>query len=313
MKFFNKGLGCFNGLAIGDALGAPVEFKPKGSFPWVDDFLPATNFGLQPGQWTDDTIMAMCLAEAMVEDGRYNSSTVMDNYTKWYNEGYNSPTGRVFDIGIQTSRAINEYKRNSTYVEYTDSAGNGTIMRLAPAVLGTMNLSEFDAAYVFEVSARDTHNSDEAVEATILFGFILRNLILNETFEDSLTLAKTQTEKYCRSLGLPPQNIASRVYNFTDKEVENGGYVIKTLGTAIWSMKTSENFKEAVLKVVNLGRDSDTVAAVTGQMAGALYGNEEIPVNWRENLYRESDIRELTKELLKINKGLGKPRIYEYF
>lgn len=306
----DKSIGSFRGMGVGDALGAPVEFKSPGSFPPVTDYQPTPMFGIDAGDWTDDTIMAFCMADGIIEAEGYDSYTVMKKYVDWYDNGYNSPNGRLFDIGNQTSRAIHEYKKDPNFVEFTDSAGNGTVMRLAPAVISTMNLSTMEAADVFDVSARDTHNSYEAAEATVLFGLILRNLIKGVGLEESLDRAKRQTREYTEMMNYPDMKIAERVYDFTDEEAHNGGYVIPSLGTAIWAMKNSDSFREAVLKVVNLGRDSDTVGAITGQMAGALYGDSQIPTNWVDNLHRTKDFESLTDELLQIEEPLINSRVY---
>lgn len=312
MKNRDKCLGSFRGLGIGDAMGAPVEFKARGTFEKVIEFQKSLRFGLKEGQWTDDTIMAFCLAESLIKDRGYNSYTVMNTYLQWYDNGYNSPNGSLFDIGLQTATALRGYKKNKNEkVLKTASAGNGVLMRLAPAVISTMNISECQAAQVLETSARDTHNSIEAAEATVLFGLILRNLINGENIEKSLENAKNSTNKYILKNGYQPTYIAERTYNFTDKEAENGGYIIPSLGTALWALKTAENFEYAILKVVNLGRDSDTVAAITGQLTGAYYGDSNIPEKWKQEVHRSNDFEILTDNLMGINKGLIYSRIYE--
>lgn len=309
-KIREKSLGSFRGLAIGDAMGAPVEFKVKGSFPEVKNYQDSPRFGIIAGQWTDDTIMALCMAEAIIKENGYDSYSVMDQYLKWYKDGYNSPNGRVFDIGGQTSRALSEYNSFPAFVKKTDSAGNGVLMRLSPAVISTINLPTFESIAVFETSARDTHNSNEAAEATILLGLIIRNLINGNNIENSLKNSEKDIKEYFYTFNIPYSNVYERVANFTDADARNGGYVIPSLGTAIWALKTTNNFKDAVLKVVNLGKDSDTVAAITGQMAGALYGDNNIPSDFKKNLYRSNDFEILTDDLMKISKGLINTRIY---
>lgn len=312
MKFSkDKCLGSFRGLAIGDAMGAPVEFKTKGTFPEVKEFQDSPRFGIKAGEWTDDTIMALCMAEALVEKSGYDSYAVMNQYLKWYKNGYNSPNGRVFDIGGQTASALHDYNNFSYFVKSTDAAGNGVLMRLSPAVIATMNLSTMEAMTVFETSARDTHNSNEAAEATILLGLIIRNLINGDNIYESLTKAEKEIKEYFNTFNIPYSNVYEKVANFTDKDIHNGGYVIPSLGTAIWALKNTTNFKDAILKVVNLGRDSDTVAAITGQLAGALYGDEKIPQNWKNELYRTNDFVSLTNNLMDISTGLLNTRIYE--
>lgn len=299
---FDKALGSFRGLAIGDALGAPVEFSGRGTFEPVTTYRPSTFHGLNAGEWTDDTIMALCLAESMIERNGYNSFYVMQSYVKWYKNGYNSPKGTCFDIGNQTRIAL------ESFIEYpfmdfdsiTSSAGNGTIMRLAPAAIVSLNLSDKDSKKLFQVSALDTHNNSEAIEATILFGFLLKGLLNG--------MSKKNAFKYARSLSPFKHHIAESVESVDDDSVGNNGYVITSLGAAWWAFNNTDNFEDAVLKAVNLGGDADTIAAITGQMAGAFYGDESIDKYLKLGLYQTDRFERLTKLLMKVNHGVVKVR-----
>ena len=294
----DRALGAFWGLAVGDAMGAPVEFLTPGTFPKVTGYQPSPRFGLDPGAWTDDTIMAVCMAESIIAEGGYDSFAVMQDYVDWMVRGHNSPNGTCFDIGIQTARALRQFRAIPAIAESTESAGNGTIMRLAPAVIASHDSPPDEAARLFEISARDTHNSDLAAEATVLFGMILRNLMEGTSFRESLVLAAETTERHLKERGLPSQLVAETVYAFDDEAANNSGFVIPSLGTAIWAVRSTDTFEDAVLTAVNLGDDADTVAAITGQMAGALYGAGAIPEEWVADLHRRDDLVEMTAGLL---------------
>ncbi len=294
----DRALGAFWGLAVGDAMGAPVEFLTPGTFPRVTGYQPSPRFGLEPGAWTDDTIMAVCMAESIIAEGGYDSFAVMQDYVDCMVRGHNSPNGTCVDIGIQTAKALRQFRANPAIAESTQSAGNGTIMRLAPAVVASQDSPPDEAARLFEISARDTHNSDLAAEATVLFGMILRNLMEGTSFRESLVLAAETTERHLKERGLPSQLVAETVYAFDDEAANNSGFVIPSLGTAIWAVRSTDTFEDAVLTAVNLGDDADTVAAITGQMAGALYGAGAIPEEWVADLHRRDDLVEMTAGLL---------------
>lgn len=295
---FDKALGSFRGLAVGDALGAPVEFAGRGTFAPVTTYRPSTFHGLKAGEWTDDTIMSLCLAESMIEQNGYNSFYVMQSYVQWYKNGHNSPKGTCFDIGNQTRVALEDF------IEYpfmdadsvTSSAGNGTIMKLAPAAIVSLNLSDEDSRKLFETSAVDTHNNSEAIEATIFFGFILKGLLNGLNKKDAFS--------YARSLSPFKHKIADSVFSVDEDSVGNSGYVVVSLGAAWWAFNTTDNFNDAVLKAVNLGGDADTIAAITGQMAGAFYGNSGIDQYLKLGLYQSERFERLTKLLLKVNRGV---------
>ena len=149
----------FLGLAIGDALGAPVEFMPPGTFEPVKGFRSGGRFNLDPGQWTDDTSMALCLAESLIECNGFDPKDQMDRYLKWVKDGYLSSTGYCFDIGQTCSRALANYRFTGDPFSgptHERSAGNGSLMRLAPIPLFYFNDPE-KAIYYAGESSRTTH------------------------------------------------------------------------------------------------------------------------------------------------------------
>lgn len=299
-------VGSLRGMAVGDALGAPVEFSPPGSFPPVTDFQPTAHFDLEPGQWTDDTIMALCLGDALVKAGGYDSWAVMNEYLAWYAHGKNTPKGYCFDIGVQTSGVIKQYGAGYCVVDAEErrgtSAGNGAIMRLAPAAIVAAHPAAAQEASdrLLSLSARETHYSQEAEEATVIFG---RMLIAGYGGADKpamLAAATTAPDAY----GLVP------LLQATDAAtpVTGAGYIRLSLQAAWWAFLSTESFEACVLAAVNLGDDADTTAAIAGQLAGAYYGDSAIPQAWRDRLWETERFPRLAQALLPIEPRILRTR-----
>ena len=167
--------GCLLGLAAGDALGTTLEFETPGTFEPIDDMVGGGPFNLQPGQWTDDTLMALCLATSLIEQGGFDATDQMQRYVRWWRDGYLSSTGRCFDIGITVSDALSRFRQDGDpYAGSTDpqTAGNGSLMRLAPVPMYFAS----DAAEAIRMAAdssRTTHGAQEAVDACRYFAGLL--------------------------------------------------------------------------------------------------------------------------------------------
>ena len=297
----DKYQGCLVGLAVGDAIGMPVEFMRQGSFEPVTDMRYGVGFNLPAGYWTDDTSMALCLADSLIQIGQYNSYDVMNKYWLWRSEGYRSSTGKCFDIGNQTSTAINEYIQKPVVEvgkEREWSAGNGSIMRLVPIVIAghSSGLSQEDVMELAKISARETHYSYEAEAGTALFAGLLYNA-LNTTQKDQILYFKDykQDKHFIKIL-----SSLNNVKNLSINGLEPEGYIVDTLLCALWAFLNYNNFKDGMLAVVNLGGDSDTIGAVYGQLAGAYYGYKNIPKKWLKQLYMHKDIANIANKLALI-------------
>lgn len=169
--------GCFVGLAIGDALGMPLEFKEPHEFEPLASLEKGGPFNLPLGYWTDDTSMALCLADSLLAKVGYDSYDVMDRYCAWRNDGYRSSLGVCFDIGNQVSTSLNEYQRDGAAIirqskDRLSSAGNGSIMRLAPIIIASHSAGNSieKTMELAKVSGRETHYSLLAEEGAALFG-----------------------------------------------------------------------------------------------------------------------------------------------
>jgi ADP-ribosylglycohydrolase len=285
----NRHRGCLMGLAVGDALGTTLEFRPPGTFSPVTDIVGGGPFNLQAGQWTDDTSMALCLAESLVERQGFDPVDQMARYLRWYRDGHLSSTGRCFDIGNTIRSALVKFeKTRAPYCGPTNpySAGNGSIMRLAaiPMFFAGNPPAAIERA---GESSRTTHGAQTAVDACrYMAGLIVG--ALSGVDKDALL-----AERYCPQPGgwsaqplcAEIDEIAAGSFKVKDPpEIKGTGYVVKSLEAALWAFFHGKDFKEGALLAVNLGDDADTTGAVYGQIAGAFYGLEGIPKRWREKV-----------------------------
>lgn len=294
--------GCLLGLAAGDALGTTLEFKLPGTFEPIDDIVGGGPFGLEPGQWTDDTSMALCLATSLVECGGFDPADQMQRYVRWWREGYLSSTGECFDIGITTSRALSRFiQHGDPYAGSTDSssAGNGSLMRLAPVPMRYAGDTSEAIARAAD-SSRVTHQATEAVDACRYYAGLLVGALRGL---DKQTLL---SPGYCPVEGLWERNpLADKIAlvangSFKDREppdIRGTGYVVDALEAALWAFDRTGTFREGALLAVNLGDDADTTGAIYGQIAGAHYGAEAIPATWRAELAMADQITSLADRL----------------
>ncbi|PKO05035.1 MAG: ADP-ribosylglycohydrolase [Chloroflexi bacterium HGW-Chloroflexi-3] len=299
MELLDRFRGCLLGLAVGDAVGTAVEFKPRGTFEPVTDMAGGGPFGLPPGAWTDDTSMALCLATSLLEKNGFDAQDQMERYWRWYKEGYLSSIGKCFDIGNITRQALEEFHITSNPLSGRIdpfSAGNGSIMRLAPVVM--LYYPDMEAVLHYSVkSSRTTHAAVECLEACqILAGVIYR------AFQ-----GKNKTDVLVEKDLNPLTSEALKEISYGDyfekaeSQIQGTGYVVRSLEAALWSFWTTDSFDAAILKAVNLGDDADTTAAVCGQVAGAFYGETGIPQHWLEKLVMREEISSLSERLFHWN------------
>lgn len=301
-------LGSLLGLAAGDALGTTLEFKRPGSFTPLDDMAGGGPFGLQPGQWTDDTSMALCLATSLLESEGFDPADQMHRYLRWYREGYLSSTGRCFDIGNTVRSALQRYEQSGEpYSGATDrfSAGNGSIMRLAPVVLYFAADPELAISRAAG-SSRTTHGAAAAVDACRYLAALLLGALVGEPRERLLQPHYTPVAGLWERQPLVPEIDAIAGGSFGQKEpplIRGTGYVVESLEAALWAFSRSNSFEEGCLLAANLGDDADTTAAVYGQLAGAFYGASAIPAGWLSKLARREEIEALAEGLWRAAAG----------
>lgn len=290
--------GCLLGLAVGDAVGTSVEFCPRGSFVPVTDMTGGGPFGLKPGQWTDDTSMALCLAESLIEKQGFDVRDQMDRYVRWYRDGHLSSTGECFDIGNTTAGALRGFERTGDPFSGSidpQSAGNGSIMRLAPVPMFYHPDAEQAVHYAAE-SSRTTHGAPECVDACRLFALLLVKALDGKS-KDEILFGR-ENIMLLHDLSPKIHGIACGGYgNKSEQEIRGSGYVVESLEAALWCFHRTDNFRDAILKAVNLGDDADTTAAVCGQIAGAYYGESGIPAEWMAKLHMRREITDFADRL----------------
>lgn len=302
MERIQRFQGCLLGLAAGDAVGTAVEFRPRGSFPPVTGMSGGGPFGLKAGEWTDDTSMALCLAESLVDQGGFDAADQMNRYLRWFREGYWSSNGRCFDIGNTVSGALNRFaETGDPFSGSTDpmTAGNGSIMRLAPVVLYYFPDHTQVLHYAAE-SSRTTHGALECLDACRLLADVLYRALSGADKNAVLTgtSPKDLTAPALRELA------AGEYRKLPAKKIQGTGYVVKSLEAALWCFDTTGTFEQAILAAANLGDDADTTAAICGQVAGAYYGVRAIPAGWLAKLARREEITHLAERLMTHEKTL---------
>ncbi len=286
------------GLACGDALGTTLEFKPPGSFAPIGDMVGGGPFGLRPGQWTDDTSMALCLAESLLDCRGFDPVDQLERYVRWWRHGHLSSTGTCFDIGIQTRAALASFERVPSPEPASpdpEKSGNGSIMRLAPVPLAYP-----DVEAAIEYSGRSsvtTHPAPRPVDACRYLGALIAGAVSGSHKEELLS------EDFWRwgDLHSEIEEVAGGSFKRKDPpEIKGSGYVVRSLEAALWALHRTDSFREGALLAVNLGDDADTTGAIYGQIAGAIYGERGIPQEWRAKLALHDLIRDFADRLCEI-------------
>lgn len=297
----NRAQGCLAGLAVGDALGTTLEFTSPGSFEPLTDMIGGGPFRLKAGQWTDDTSMALCLADSLIQCGGFDLRDQADQFVRWWQEGHmSSSKAGCFDIGNTVSSALSRFmKAGEPASGSTDpySAGNGSIMRLAPIPIYFGNLSE--AIHYAAESSRSTHQAPACLDACRYLGGILWALIHGVTKEEVLAPFYHPAGETWD--GMDPAIAAIAAGSFKEKEppeIRGSGYVVQSLEAALWAFHRSSTFEEGALLAVNLGEDADTTGAIFGQLGGAHYGLDGIPAKWLEKLHGREMILDFGRRLL---------------
>jgi ADP-ribosylglycohydrolase len=305
MKFENI-KSCFLGLAIGDALGVPVEFKRRPYFKDqpVVDMLGYGTWNQPPGTWSDDSSLTFCLAESLVQG--YDLHDIGRKFVAWYSEGYWGAHHTLFDVGATTRVSLvrirdGEDPRFSGELDEA-SNGNGSLMRIAPAPLYFCNEpDEVLFQRIQEISAM-THGHFRSVLACVIFSKIMIELLKGVEKSKALQNASASIS----DLSLKNKFNADEMKNFesilsgkihrvNEDQIQSSGYVLHTLEAALWCFLRTDSYHDAVLKAVNLGGDTDTTACVTGALAGLYYGEPSLPEAWLRKLARQQDIVKLSE------------------
>ena len=306
------------GHAVGDALGVPVEFCSRDELA-RDPVTDMRGYGTYPvpaGAWSDDTSMSLAALDVLAK-GNTDWFEIMVSFAKWLDDGEYTPTGKSFDVGRGCLKSILSFI-GSCYSEETGfilqpgldisdcgqrgeyDNGNGSLMRIHPFVLYAYfnKLDYWSWMACIKKASELTHAHDRSVMACYIYGYCLTFLLKNpimKSLREGIEFARKDLDY------LPEFEHYSRIFEpdfdkLTADEIKSSGYVVDTLEAALWSVLTTDNYKDCVLKAVNLGGDTDTIAAIAGGLAGALYGLKSIPKEWMETLIKRRCIEEMCEK-----------------
>ncbi len=302
--------GTFLGLAAGDALGTTIEFSTPGSFPPLTDIVGGGPFHLPAGAWTDDTSMAICLAESLIARRWHAPVDALGRWLRWYRHGYRASTGVCFDIGNATRQALERFEATREPFpgdSAKDAGGNGSLMRIAPlAMFQATRVADGVAMQDVINQVRTTHGMREAIDATRYFTALLIGALRGDGKEVLLGPGTYRADLWTDPMNLCPRVAEIAAGSFLHRnppQIRGEGFAPLSLEAALWAVSRTDSYADAVLAAANLGDDADTTAAIAGQLAGALYGEEAIPEHWRELLVERDRIVALADALYDIAEG----------
>lgn len=305
MELIERYRGSLLGLAVGDALGTTLEFEPPGTFTPIDDMIGGGPFHLKAGEWTDDTSMALCLAASLLERRGFDALDQVGRYIRWRDQGYMASNGRCFDIGGTVSSSLRQFERSGNpFAGSTDprTAGNGSIMRLAPIPLFFAR-NPAEAIERSGESSRTTHGAAAAIDGCRYLGALIVGALEGQSKEQLLSSRYSPVPNYWQAHPLMPAIDAVAAGSFKRRnppEIRGSGYVVASLEAALWAFFHSDTFRDGALLAVNLGDDADTTGAIYGQLAGAFYGELHIPQQWRMRLAQYQLIEKLADQLYQL-------------
>ena len=316
------------GFVVGDALGVPVEFMKREHLKKepVKDMLDNKSRRTTKGYWSDDTAMTLCTMQGIIESPKFDINThecIMKKYLKWFEEGYMAIDNKCFGIGQTTWRILTKYRNSKSFSDYyvhnlenEKNGGNGAMMRILPIILHLykneipkyVNQPKEKQIYrkydFIEFNVGMTHQYRINIEACIFYTMFLYNLIDTKDLKQAYEMSVKQHTEWYASIetGALDRILLNKVYTLTEEQINSSGYVIDTLEASLWCLFNTNSYEEAVLKAINLGGDTDTIAAITGSMAGIYYGFETIPKKWLEQLREKELLDKTIKDFIHINK-----------
>jgi ADP-ribosylglycohydrolase/protein-tyrosine phosphatase len=311
MTALDRAGGALLGLACGDAVGTTLEFERPGSFAPISDMVGGGPFRLEPGQWTDDTSMALCLAESIADTGDLDLTDQLRRYLLWRDEGYLSSNGRLFDIGSTTRSQLERFRRTGAAVDPDpdeEAAANGSLMRLAPVPIRWHADPSVAAARAGE-SSLTTHAAARPVDSCRVLGAMVAALVAGTPPDEVLAPGF-----WCWG-DLHPAVEAVARGSWRGKEppeIRGTGYCVASLEAALWAVGGASDFRDAVLRAANLGDDADTTAAIAGQLAGARWGASAIPEPWRRTVVLRDRIEALARALFVAGGGAADDAVWPH-
>jgi ADP-ribosylglycohydrolase len=297
-------------VAVGDALGVAVEFRSRATISAcpVTNMIGYGTYNMPPGTWSDDSSMTFCLGEALTEKD-FNLNSIAKNFLKWTNEAYWTAGGVVFDIGNTTIRSIRSLEsgvepQNVGGKEYVDN-GNGSLMRIAPLLFHIYDKRYNERFNTIKDVSSITHGHDISIVSCYYYLEFLREIKKGAMDKISIYhFLKTKIKSHLLEAYISEKDIMKfdrllegNIYECPEEEIRSTGYVLDSLEASIWCLLTTKSYSDAVLKAVNLGDDTDTTAAITGALAGLLYGYDNIPEEWINTIARKEDIEDLANRI----------------
>jgi ADP-ribosyl-[dinitrogen reductase] hydrolase len=312
MKLESRLLGGLWGSLVGDALGVPVEFRTRDDI-LLDPVTDMREFGThnQPkGTWSDDGGLLLCTADSLANH-EFDSADMGQRFLSWYNDGLWTAHGDVFDIGITTSRALELIAQGvpaeSAGGSEPNSNGNGSLMRILPVALRFATRPTNELLNRIHRASAITHRHPRSQMACGFHALVVRDILNGASAAVALKHARATFKSYYEmaDIWVAQMNyfyaiLQSDLPASPEGHIASGGYVMETLTASLWSLLTTENFQQCVLKAVNLGGDTDTTGCVAGGLAGLLYGFEAIPIEWRATLPRQKDLDELFQRFTRL-------------
>ena len=310
------------GLAVGDALGVPVEFRPRAERQRdpVRDMRGYGTHGQPPGTFSDDASLTFCLAETLARPGGLNGPPDLADFTRrcinWLDNAYWTATGDTFDVGGATREAIGRLREGEVHPEQAGSRaetanGNGALMRILPLVFHDRWRAEtLDLPAAWDLTravAGVTHGHGRSTLGCFLYLLVARALLAGQPPAAAYATMREQAKQWLAGSTAPVVAIieaghydavlGGKLPTLTERHIHSSGYVVHTLEAALWCLLRHQTYAATVLAAVNLGDDTDTTGAVAGGLAGLVYGEAAIPPEWLLALARRADIEDLAGRL----------------
>ena len=296
------------GVSVGDALGVPVEFMSRESLTQnpVKDMREYGSYFQPKGTWSDDSTLTFCLAEALTEE--FQLQNIANKFIDWLYNNHWTPHGIVFDAGISTRQALSKLKSGIKPElaggTHESDNGNGSLMRILPLLFYIKDKPVLERFEIIKQVSSITHAHIRSVIACFYYLEFARKIFNGEEKFQAYRNLQFEINSHINFFSVPETEINlfdrllnKNIFEFPERDIKSSGYVLHTLEASCWCLLTTETYEEAVLKAVNLGGDTDTTAAITGGLAGLLYGSDTIPKNWIKHIARRKDIELLSNQL----------------
>ncbi len=295
--------GALLGLTVADALGVPVEFRSRAVLDAnpVADMRGYGTYNQPPGTWSDDSTMTWCTVESLALQQTCDTEDMAGRFVRWMTHGYMTPHGELFDIGNATREALERYRTEAVWARFAGltqerSNGNGSLMRILPMAFYTRKMEAEERDRLVEEVSSITHRHPRSILACQIYVDIARELLkghsAQEAYQAGIACIRERHAGHEEAAAFE-RVLGGRLADLRREEIRSSGYVVDTLEAALWCLLTTDHYRDAVLKAVNLGEDTDTTGAVVGGLAGILYGEAGIPAEWLSQIVKLDELRRL--------------------